>query len=137
MTKKNFYHSDIKLPSNRNFGFFFTFVFFILSFFLYFNYSSIWTYIFGLIGVVFFIVTVIKDEALLPLNIMWMKFGFLLGMIVNPLIMGVIFFGLFTPTAILMRIFGRDELKLSFKKKNSYWVYRESLAQNVSFKNQF
>jgi len=66
-----------------------------------------------------------------------MEFGLVLGKIFSPIVLGIIFFGLFTPISILMRIFGRDELRLKFIKKNSYW--REYKDQNVDkdFKNQF
>ena len=66
-----------------------------------------------------------------------MKFGILLGMIVSPIVMGLIFFGLFTPIAMLMRLFGRDELRLSLKKKKTHWINRKSLKEFDLFKKQF
>ena len=111
--------SEIKLPSNRKFGLFFTAIFLLASFYSYYVGSEIMVYLFSTICGIFLIITIINADILLPLNKLWMKFGILLGMIVNPIIMGIIFFGIFTPIAIVMRLFGRDELRLSFKKKKN------------------
>ena len=102
--------SEIELPSNRKFGFFFTFVFCSSSslFLLYENID--WAYAFVAAASIFLLITLIKSDTLLPLNKLWMRFGLLLGMIVSPIVLGLIFFGLFTPIAILMRLSGRDEL---------------------------
>ena len=72
----------------------------------------------------FFLVTLIKSDALLPLNKLWMRFGVLLGIIVSPIVLGIIFFGMFTPIAILIRFSGRDELHLKFTQKGSHWIPR-------------
>ncbi len=82
-------------------------------------------------------ITIINADVLFPLNKLWIKFGILLGIIVNPIIMGIIFFGIFTPIAILMRLSGRDELRLRLKKKKTYWINRKTLNRFDSFKKQF
>ena len=64
-------------------------------------------------------------------------FGLLLGMIVSPIVLGIIFFGLFTPIATLMRLSGRDELKLKFTQKVSHWIPRNDPINSKSFKYQF
>ena len=107
--------SDIELPSNRKFGLFFTAIFLIAASYCYYVNSITWLYTFGVISLVLFLVTLIQADFLLPFNKLWMKFGLLLGMIVNPIVMGVIFFGIFTPVAIFTRFLGRDELRLKFK----------------------
>jgi len=127
---------NVKLPSNKKFGYFFFLVFFILSFYMFFNEKIIWTYIFSLLSLSFLIITFFKPHILFPLNVMWMRVGLFLGMIVNPIVMSIIFFGIFTPIAFFMRLFGRDELILKFKKRNTYWINRQS-SQLESFKNQF
>ena len=132
---KNF--PEIKLPSNRKFGFFFTAIFLVASFYSYFINSEVWVYILSTICGVFLIVTIIKADALLPLNKLWMKFGILLGMIASPIVMGIIFFGIFTPIAILMSLFGRDELRLRFKKNKTHWINRKASKEIDSFKNQY
>ena len=130
--------SDIKLPSNRKFGFFFTVIFTIISiyFFFYDNYNT--AYIFVVISIIFFVITILKADLLLPLNKLWMRFGFILGLIINPVVLGIIYFLVFTPTGLIMRLFKRDELRIKLKKRNSYWKLRSKRDVNVDlFKQQF
>ena len=129
--------SEVKLPSNRKFGLFFTAIFLLASSYSHYVDSEVMIYIFGIICGIFLIITIIHADALLPLNKLWMKFGIFLGMIVSPIIMGIIFFGIFTPIAILMRLSGRDELRLRFKKKKTHWINRKALNVIDSFKKQF
>jgi len=129
--------SEIELPSNKKFGYFFTFIFLIAAGYFYTNSSLTLAYLFAVTALVLFLVTLVKADLLLPLNKLWMRFGLLLGMIVSPIVLGVIFFGLFTPIAFLMRLSGRDELRLKFKQKNTHWITRDDTIQADSFKNQF
>tara|TARA_A100000164_G_scaffold349554_1_gene352596 strand:- start:361 stop:759 length:399 start_codon:yes stop_codon:yes gene_type:complete len=129
--------TKVELPSNKKFGFFFTLVFAIVTVYFFFKDSSIWAYTFFVISVILLIITIIKAEALLQLNKLWLRFGLLLGMIISPIVLGIIFFGLFTPIALLMRISGRDELRLKFKDKTSHWISRNDFIQSDSFKQQF
>ena len=129
--------SEIELPSNRKFGFFFTLVFALAATYFYYAANVTWTYMFIGAALLFLLVTLIKSEALLPLNKLWMRFGILLGMIVSPILLGIIFFGLFTPIAMLMRLSGRDELRLEFSQKNSHWISRGEPIKSESFKYQF
>ena len=129
--------SEIDLPSNKKFGFFFTIVFAVASAYFYNSTSASWAYTFGLASLTFLIVSTFKSEILLPLNKLWVRFGHLLGMIVSPIILGVIFFGLFTPIAFVMRLSGRDELRLKFLKKPSHWISRNEPIKPESFKQQY
>lgn len=129
--------SEVELPSNRKFGFFFTFVFAVAAAYFFEAVKMTWAYAFITAALVFLIVTLVKSDALLPLNQLWMRFGLLLGMIVSPIVLGVIFFGLFTPIAILMRLSGRDELRLKFNKKATNWIPRSKTIKSDSFKHQF
>ena len=129
--------SEIELPSNRKFGFFFTFVFAVAAAYFYYSANVSWAYMFSVAAMIFLLLTLIKSDALLPLNKLWMRFGLLLGMIVSPIVIGIIFFGLFTPIAILMRLSGRDELRLKFAQKASHWISREEPIKSESFKHQF
>jgi hypothetical protein len=129
--------SEVELPSNKNIGYFFTFIFLIAAVYFYLNSFMTATYIFAVTAAIFFLVTLVKADLLLPLNKLWMRFGLLLGMIVSPIVLGVIFFGLFTPIALLMRLSGRDELRLKFKGKNTHWISRDEAIPADSFKNQF
>ena len=94
-------------------------------------------YVLGTLCGIFLVTTIINAKILLPLNKLWMKFGILLGMIVSPVIMGIIYFGVFTPIAIVMRLAGRDELRLQLKKQKTHWVNRKILNKVDLFKNQF
>jgi hypothetical protein len=129
--------SEIELPSNRKFGFFFTFVFAAAAAYFYYLANVTWTYLFIAAALAFLLVTLVKSDLLLPLNKLWMRFGLLLGMIVSPIVLGIIFFGLFTPIAMLMRVIGRDELRLKFTQKASHWISREEPIKSETFKNQF
>jgi len=129
--------SDVELPSNKKFGFFFTFVFGLFSVYFYTKELISWTYIMSLASLIFLVLSVVKAEILLPLNKMWMKFGLLLAMIFSPIVLGTLFFGLFTPIALLMRFTGRDELRLKFYNKPSHWIVRREPIKSESFYNQF
>ena len=128
---------QIQLPSNRKFGFFFSIIFFIISTYLYYIRIDIFTvYTLYIISFSLFIITLVNADILGPLNKLWMGFGMLLGLIISPIIMGVIFFLVFTPLALVFRIIGRDELILRLKDKPSYWIKRNNNYSN-SFRNQF
>jgi hypothetical protein len=127
----------VELPTNKKFGFFFTLVFGLATLYFYLNGYMTWVYLLAVAAVIFLFVTIVKADLLLPLNKLWMKFGLLLGTIVSPIVLGVIFFGIFTPIAFLMRLGGRDELRLKFKSKPSYWILRCKPIQSESFKQQF
>lgn len=129
--------SEIELPSNRKFGFFFTFVFAVAASYFYYSANVSWTYVFTAAALIFLLVTLIKSDVLLPLNKLWMGFGLLLSMIVGPIVLGILFFGLFTPYALVMRVSGRDELRLKLTQKASHWIPRRELITPDSFKNQF
>ena len=129
--------SEIELPSNRKFGFFFTFVFAIASGYFA-KYTDItWACIFAVASAIFLVVTVTNSDILLPLNKLWIRFGLLLGMILSPIVLGIIFFGVFTPIAIIMRLSGLDELRLKFSQKVSHWQTRGEPINAESFKQQF
>jgi hypothetical protein len=128
---------DVELPSNKKFGFFFTLVFGIAAGYFYFVGNMTWVYVFAAVALIFLAVTIVKADVLLPLNKLWMRFGLLLGLIFSPIVLGIIFFGLFTPIAGLLRLRGRDELRLKVNKKTSHWISRSEPLQSDSFKHQF
>ena len=130
-------YKNIQLPSNKKFGYFFTIVFLFVSAYFYFKGIIFASYYLGIASVVFFLIATLKDDILRPLNKLWMIFGLILGMIVNPIVMGVVFFFIFTPIGIIMRVIGRDELQLQFKNKSSYWIKRSVDTQSNSFRKQF
>ena len=132
-------HSPQNLPSNRNFGFLFAGVFALLS--AYAAYQGAEPYrVYGwlIAGMIIGLVAIVVPTALTPLNKAWMKLGELMGKVVSPLVLGVIFFVLITPIALLTRLFGRDELRLKKVNVSSYWIDRVPPGPaGESFKNQF
>ena len=128
---------ELELPSNRKFGFFFTFIFLVAAGIFHSKQSTSVAYIFAILSLVFLLISSVQADLLLPLNKLWMRFGLLLGTIVNPIVLGLIFFVLFTPIAFLMRLSGRDKLRLKFKEKNTHWIKRGTPMQTESFKYQF
>jgi len=130
-------YKNIVLPSNYKFGYMFTLIFLIASIYFFLREINMAFYVLGACSIVFFLITSFKAEILMPLNKLWMSFGLVLGMIISPIVMGVIFYAIFTPIGILMRLFGRDELLLKFKAKSSYWIKRNEDIQLHSFRKQF
>ena len=126
------------MPTNKKFGFFFSGVFLIASiyFFFYLKINN-FGYLFAILTVLFFLTSLLKAELLLPLNKLWMKIGILLGVIVSPIVLGIIFFGLIKPYGLIMRIMGRDEMKLKRSKKETYWILRPKNTIQTNFKNQY
>ena len=124
----------IKKSSNKSFGIVFFIVFMLIGLWPILNNETyrFWAII---IAFVFFILGLTNSKLLTPLNILWFKFGLLLGKIVSPLVMGIIFFFVVTPIAILMRIFKKDLLKLKYNSKSSYWI--EKNEPKSKMKNQF
>ena len=125
---------EIKRSSNKSFGIVFFVVFIIIGFWplLDINTYRLWAII---IAVIFLTLGLINSRILTPLNILWFKFGIFLGKIVSPIVMGVIFFFVVTPTAIIMRILKKDLLNLKFNNKKSYWIKKSDYESKM--KNQF
>ena len=131
-------YKAIKLPSNKKFGLFFGIVFFLCSLYFYVQGFLIVSHSFIVLGVILILIAFIREKLLIPFNRLWMSIGLFLGIIINPIVLGFIFFGLFTPIRFVMKLFGRDELLLNFKKKKTHWINRVSNPkENSSFKNQF
>ena len=125
---------DVKIGSNRSFVIVFFVVFLLIALYpiLKNNEVRYWSLI---ISVIFIILGLLNSNLLTPLNKLWFKFGIFLGNVISPLVMGIIFFAVVTPIALLMRILGKDILNLKKKNKNSYWIdCKDSLSK---MKNQF
>ncbi len=132
------FNTDIKIGSNKSFGYIFTIVFSIIG---------IWPLIYGKDAIYIFlifsfftlIITIFFTKYLAPLNKIWFKFGLLLNKIVSPIILGFLYFFTFLPMGLLMRILGKDPLSLKKQAdKVSYWVHRDPPGpSSKSFKNQF
>ena len=127
--------SNIKISSNRNFGLVFFFIFLVVSIWpLTHNESPrIWS---AIISLAFLILVLTRSKLLTPLNRLWAKFGIILGAIIAPIVMGVVFFLVVTPIGLVMKIIGKDLLSLKYdKKKETYWVKRDKPTSTM--KQQF
>ena len=125
---------NIKLPSNRNFGIIFSIFFLIVALWPLLNQNEIriWSLV---ISFLFFVLGLFNFKLLTPLNKLWLKFGIILGNIISPVIMGIIFFLVVTPTALIMRIFKKDILKLKKNSNNTYWIIKDDTKSDM--RNQF
>ena len=86
------------------------------------------------LSLVFLIITIIKPNLFTSLNKLWIKFGILIGKIISPIVMGLVFFFVVTPIGILMKILKKDVMGLK-RGASSYWITREDKVQ--SMKKQF
>ena len=127
-------HKDIKIGSNRSFGLVFFVVFLLISIYPFLKDGNIrlWSLI---ISIIFLVLGLLNSNLLSPLNKLWFRFGLFLGKIISPIIMGIIFFLVVTPIAIIMRLFKKDILNLKFKENNTYWI--DKTGHKSKMKNQF
>ena len=127
MTKK------IKVSSNKSFGIVFFIFFIAVAFYPLINNEEyrLWALI---ISLVFLILGLVNSSFLTPLNLLWFKFGMLLGRTISPIVMALVFFVVVTPTGLIMKLFQKDLLRLKKKDKKSYWIERKSKSE---MKNQF
>ena len=129
------FNNNIKISSNRSFGivFFVVFLFIALYPITYSEDIRIWSLI---ISFIFIILGLLNSKILTPLNKLWFKFGVILGKIISPIIMGIIFFLVVTPIGLIMKVLGKDLLRLKYNKKdNTYWI--EKNGPKTKMKNQF
>tara|TARA_B100000575_G_scaffold285861_1_gene281751 strand:- start:2025 stop:2426 length:402 start_codon:yes stop_codon:yes gene_type:complete len=130
--------NSVTLPSNKRFGFFFCGVFSLFALYFYFYASSVYAIVFLFFSILFLLTAIFRDSLLSPLNKAWMQLGVLLGRIVSPIILALLFFLMFTPIALLMRLFNRDELHLRSSNSDTFWRLRDPVKFNKeSFKQQF
>ena len=127
--------SKIKISSNRSFGLVFFVVFLIVALWPLKSGEDIRIWSLAL-SIIFFSLGILNSKLLTPLNKLWFKFGILLGSIVSPIVMGLVFFLVVTPTSIIMRLLGKDLLKMDkVKNVSTYWIKRDK--QKSTMKKQF
>ncbi len=119
---------------NQNFGLLFFAIFLIISLWPLFYSENFRIWALG-ISLVFLILGVLNSKLLNPFRLSWIKLGDFLGKIIAPVVMGIIFFFILTPIGLLMRIFGKDFLKVKYSKHNTYWLKKEKPLG--SMKKQF
>ncbi len=124
----------IKIGSNKSFGIVFFVVFLIIALYPIINSKDIriWSLV---ISVIFLFLGLINSRLLTPLNKLWFKLGILLGKIVSPIIMGIIFFLVVTPIGFIMKFLGKDLINLKYNNNKSYWI--EKTGPKSKMKNQF
>ena len=127
-------NSKIKIGSNKSFGIVFFTVFLIIAIWPLLNGYEIryWSLI---ISIVFLLLGILNSKILTPLNKIWFTIGILLGNVISPIVMSIIFFLVVTPTSFIMKILGKDLLNLKKNTKNSYWIKKQN--QNSRMKKQF
>ena len=113
------------MSSNRSFG---------ILFFIVFLGIGLWplknnndpNYILLALSSIFLILGIINSKLLNPLNKVWVKFGEILGMIIAPIVMGLVYFIILTPISLLVRICGKDLIGMKFNNaNNTYWIKRK------------
>ena len=128
----------VRGSSDRAFGFVFAVVFLLVaSYPLFFGDGiRVWSV---LIALAFGACALAAPDWLAPLNRVWTRFGFLLHKIVSPIVLGVMFFGVVAPTGLLMRLVGKDPLRLRLDEQaRTYWIERRPPGPSPeSFKDQF
>ena len=126
--------SNKSIGTNRSFGLVFFIVLLIVALHPLLKSESIrvWSLI---TSIIFLILGLLNSPILSPLNKIWFKFGALIGNFVSPIVMGVVYFAVVTPTSLIMKAFGKDLLNLKKNNKKSYWIEKSALKSNM--KNQF
>ena len=126
--------SKITVGSNKSFGIVFCIFFIIVGLYPLINADGIrvWSII---LSIIFLILGLLNSRFLTPLNILWFKFGIFLGKFVSPVVMGLVFFLVVTPTGIIMRLLKKDLLKLKKNNLKTYWINRPDSKSDM--KNQF
>ena len=123
-----------KKNSNRSFGILFFVVFLTISLWplLKENDLRIWSFI---ISILFLILSILNSKILSPIKRVWIRFGELLGQIISPIVLAVVFFIVVTPIGLFMKILRKDLLNIKFTKDKSYWIKRDKDLGPM--KNQF
>lgn len=114
----------VELGSNRNFGLVFSGVFAFLAVWPLIRHGESIRWWALAPSVVFLGLALFADHLLTPLNKLWFRFGLLLHSVVAPLVMGLLFYGAVTPVAFVLRLTGKDLLRLSRNDEKSYWIER-------------
>ena len=131
--------NEVEVGSERGFGIVFAVVFTIVGLWPLTGESGqvrMWALV---VAAAFLVAAFVFPAILKPLNLLWFKFGLLLHKIVNPLVMGLLFFSTVTPTALIFKLLGKDPLRLKAQPEaDSYWIPRDPPGpERGGMKNQF
>ena len=110
---------------NRSFGLLFFIVFLALALWLLLKNGEINLYLIS-IGLIFLVLGLLNSKILTPLNKAWVKLGEILGRIIAPIVMAIVYFLILTPISLLVRLFGKDLIGMKFSNDiKSYWIKRK------------
>jgi hypothetical protein len=126
-----------KAPSDRSFGWVFTGFFLLTAFvpLLHHRPMRVWAI---MISSGFLLITLVRPTLFSGANRLWMKLAYLLSRVMNPVVIGLLFFLVLTPMGFLLRLFGKDPLKLKPESQSSYWIARNPPGPPPgSMNNQF
>ena len=123
-----------QISSNRSFGILFSILFALIAFWPIINGNPLRLWLIP-VSVIILVLGLLISKLLNPLNVVWVKFGELLGRIIAPIVMAIIYFIIITPIGLFMRLIRKDLLNLKFSKANTYWIKREKKIS--SMKKQF
>ncbi len=126
--------NNTKISSNKSFGVVFFIFFLVISLWPLLDNEKIRVWALAL-SIVFITLGMLKPYLLTPLNRIWARFGFFLGSFISPIVMGILFFAIVTPTGFLMRIFSKDFMNLKKNNDKSYWI--NSNDRKSQMKDQF
>ena len=127
-------NNNTKISSNKSFGLVFFIFFLIISLWPLLDNGEIRVWALVLSGV-FITLAMLNSYLLTPLNRIWARFGFFLGSFISPIVMGILFFVIVTPTGFLMRIFSKNFMNLRKNNDKSYWI--KSNDRKSQMKDQF
>ena len=128
---------EVRKSTDRNFGFVFTVFWMVLGLSPLRHHGPVrlWAM---LLSAVFLALTMMRSSLLGPMNRIWTGLGELLARVMNPIVTAVLFFGVITPAAVILRAVGKDLLKLRFVRQSStYWIEREQQVERDSMSRQF
>ena len=111
---------------NRSFGLLFFIVFLALALWPLTKKGEINIYLIS-IALIFLVLGLLNSKILSPLNKAWIKFGEILGRVIAPIVMAIVYFLILTPISLIVRFFGKDLIGLKFSNdiKKSYWIKRK------------
>lgn len=124
----------IKIPSNKNFGITFGFIFFIFFVYIFLKKNDVNQYLI-ILSFIFFILGFLNSKLLEPLNKAWQKLGLILSGIISPIFLALLYLLTVIPTGIIMKIRKKNLLDLKKENKQTYWKYKNKVSYN--FKRQF
>ena len=120
----------MKKSSSKSFGYLFFGIFLALAAWVYVKNQNLNYWLIGT-STVFFVLTVIKSKLLDVLNDLWIKFGEVLGKIIAPIVMSIVFFLIVTPIGLVLKIAKKDLLKLKFINGKSYWIEKSKTIESM------